>query len=65
MKWEEELSDALRSTKMVIADPLYRSICPEGVRFVELPAESFSGRIFRARIPDLVSHFDEFLKEVL
>ncbi|MBE6949993.1 MAG: oxidoreductase [Ruminococcaceae bacterium] len=65
LKWEEELSDALRSAKMVIADPLYRPICPEGVRFVELPAESFSGRIFRARIPDLVSHFDEFLKEVL
>lgn len=65
LHWEEELSDALRSAKMVIADPLYRPICPEGVRFVELPAESFSGRIFRERIPNLVSRFDEFLKEVL
>ena len=62
---ETELEALLRNAKTVIADPLYRPICPETVKFVELPAESFSGRLFRDRIPELVTGLDAFLNEVL
>lgn len=62
---EEEIEEALRSVRLVIADPLFRPICPEGIRFAALPAEAFSGRIYRDRIPNLITDFDAFLKEVL
>lgn len=62
---ETELEAQLKSAETVIADPLYRPICPENVPFVPLPAESFSGRIFRESIPELVTGLDEFLKKVV
>ena len=55
----------LRAAKRIIADPLLRPICPKDVPFAELPSEAFSGRLFRDRIPDLVSRFDAYLKEML
>ena len=64
-QYEEEIEEAMGEAKTVIADPLYRPICPDDVKFVELPAEAFSGRIYRERIPNLVTGFDAFLKEVL
>jgi len=65
LRYEEEIEEALGAARLVIADPLFRPICPEGVRFAALPAESFSGRIYREQIPNLVKEFDHFLKEVL
>lgn len=62
---EEEIAAELAQANMVIADPLFRPICPEGVRFVELPAEAFSGRIFREQIPNLITDFSHFVKDVL
>ena len=64
-QYEEEIEEAMREAKTVIADPLYRPICPDHVKFVELPTEAFSGRIYRERIPNLVTGFDAFAKEVL
>ena len=64
-QYEEEIEAAMREAKIVIADPLYRPICPDHVKFVELPTEAFSGRIYRERIPNLVTGFDTFAKEVL
>lgn len=61
---EEEIASALAGAKTIIADPLYRPICPEKARFVELPVEAFSGRIYRERIPDLVAEFERFAKEI-
>ena len=61
---EADIENALRSAKTIIADPLYRPICPETVKFVELPHEAFSGRIYRSRIPDLVADLDDFIKEL-
>ena len=55
---EEEIMEALENMKMVIADPLYRPICPEKTKFISLPAESFSGRIYRNEIPNLVDRFE-------
>lgn len=54
---EEDVIEALDGVKMVIADPLYRPICPDGVEFVALPAENFSGRIYRSEIPNLIDGF--------
>ena len=62
---EEEIQQALSAARVVIADPLYRPICPETVRFVELPVEAFSGRIWRERIPDLVEDISRLVKEVM
>ena len=62
---EDEIGAAMEKGKLVIADPLFRPICPEGVRFLELPSESFSGRLFRERIPNLISDAEAFLSEVL
>ena len=67
-KWtmdEEEIEEALAQAKIMIADPLYRPICPKETKFVSLPSESFSGRIYRNEIPNLVSDFGTFLKEVI
>lgn len=58
--YEEDIMEALSGVKAVVADPLYRPICPEGVKFIPLPAESFSGRIFRNEIPDLIFGFEEY-----
>lgn len=62
---EEDIEAALASAKLVIADPLFRPICPESVRFAALPQEAFSGRIYRQEIPNLISGFETFAKEVL
>ena len=47
---EEELEQALQSLKNVkgvVADPLYRPVCPENVAFYELPHIAFSGRFIK------------------
>jgi len=56
---EEDVIEALQGMKIVIADPLYRPICPKDAKFMILPAESFSGRIYRNEIPNLVDRFEE------
>lgn len=61
---EEELEVELKTAKTVIADPMFRPICPEGTPFVDLPAESCSGRIYRNQIPDLVRDFEDFIRKV-
>ena len=53
--YEEDVVEALAGIKMVIADPLYRPICPTDAKFIPLPAENFSGRIYRSDIPNLIS----------
>lgn len=61
---EDDLAARLADFRAVIADPLYRPICPKGCRFIPLAHEAFSGRIFRSRIPDLVSGFEPWLKSI-
>ena len=50
---EEEIEQALRGARRVIADPLYRRIVPAKSEFFPLPHEAFSGRIYRRQIPNL------------
>ena len=61
---EEEIDEAIAGAACIIADPLFRPICPDGTRFVRLPAENFSGRIWREEIPNLITHFNDFTKEI-
>lgn len=60
---EEEIEEALQGAKVMIADPLYRPICPAGAKFIPLPVEAFSGRIYRNEIPNLVTELEAFIKE--
>ena len=45
-KGEEEVQELLKNTKIIVADPLYRPICPRNSQFYEFPHIAFSGRIF-------------------
>ena len=65
LRSEEDIEAVLSTARAVIADPLFEPICPSDVRFVRLPSESFSGRLYRQEIPNLVSHFEHFTSEVL
>ena len=56
---EEDVIAALNGIQVVIADPLYRPVCPKDAQFVPLPAECFSGRIYRNEIPNLITDFEK------
>lgn len=60
---EAEIIPYLAKAKMIIADPMYRLICPKNTVFVALPHEGFSGRIYRDQIPQLVSGFEKFIEK--
>ena len=51
---EDNIAEAIKDAKMVIADPLYRPIVPEKAVFVNHPHEGFSGRLFRKNIANLI-----------
>ncbi|MBQ7477942.1 MAG: hypothetical protein IJT01_03460, partial [Selenomonadaceae bacterium] len=56
---ETELEPLFSSASVIIADPLYKPICPSNARFIELPHEGFSGRLYRKYIPNLMESFHE------
>lgn len=58
---EAEIFPYLEAAEMLIADPMYQPICPEGVKFVALPHEAFSGRIYRGQMWQMVDDFDKFM----
>lgn len=61
---EVELIPHLQKAEIIIADPMYRPICPKEARFFELPHEGFSGRIYRNQIPQLIDGLDEFIEKI-
>ena len=61
---EDDIIPELEGAAFVIADPLYKPIVPESAKFISLPNEAFSGRIYRAEIPDLVDDPDPILKQL-
>ncbi|MBQ6439613.1 MAG: oxidoreductase [Mogibacterium sp.] len=61
---EDDIIPELEGAAFVIADPLYRPIVPESAKFISLPSEAFSGRIYRDEIPDLVSDVNELLIKI-
>lgn len=52
---EDDIIPELADASYIIADPLYKPICPDTAKFIALPSEAFSGRIYRDDIPDLIS----------
>ena len=60
---EDDIAPYLEACDLLIADPLYRPVCPEHTRFIPLPHEGFSGRLFRKDIPDLTQDLTAFRKE--
>lgn len=61
---EDELVKALDSVETVVADPLYQPIC-KGKRFVRLPHEAFSGRLFRREDVNLLTGFEQLKNNIL
>ena len=53
--YEDDIEKELKNSKIIIADPLYRPICPLNSNFISLPHEGFSGRIYRDEIPNLIN----------
>ncbi len=51
---EPELREVVAGCQVLIADPLYAPLAPRGCRFISLPHEAFSGRMFSKEFPDLV-----------
>ena len=52
---EEEIQAEVADADIVVADPMYRPICPKECLFIPVPHEAFSGRTFRRDLPDLVT----------
>lgn len=50
---EEEIEKALKKADIIVADPLYRPICPKEATIYELPHIAFSGRIYKKILPVL------------
>lgn len=61
---EDDIIPELEGAAFVIADPLYKPIVPESAKFISLPSEAFSGRIYRDAIPDLVADINELLIKI-
>ena len=59
---EAEMAQLLQDSSVILADPLYKPICPAGSRFISLPHVGFSGRTYLKDIPDLIGGFTEFQK---
>ncbi|MBR0457655.1 MAG: hypothetical protein IJJ26_00320 [Victivallales bacterium] len=51
---EDEIAALFTTATGVVADPLYRPVCPATVPFHPLPHEAYSGRCYRHLIPDLI-----------
>ena len=55
---EDDIIPELEGAAYVIADPMYKPIVPGSAKFVPLPHEAFSGRLYRDEIPNLVEDID-------
>lgn len=63
---EDDFFDALKNSPLVIADPLYKYAVSERTKFIPLPHEGYSGRIFRKAIPIIMgSAFDDWIRNCL
>ena len=53
---EEDVEREIANAAEIVADPLYRHICPAGVRFTPEIHFAFSGRIFRKQLVNRFQH---------
>ncbi|MBQ9579663.1 MAG: oxidoreductase [Lachnospiraceae bacterium] len=61
---EEDIKADIEDADIVIADPMYKPIAPSGCVFIDMPTESFSGRIYRRDIIDVVSDFSPIRSKI-
>ena len=61
---EDDIIPELAGAAYVIADPLYKPIVPESAKFIPLPSEAFSGRLYRDEITNLIEDFDQLLNKI-
>lgn len=61
---EDELMGLINDASVIVADPLYKPVCPKGAGFVSLPHEAFSGRIFRKDIPDTAKDIESVIAQI-
>ena len=61
---EDDIIPELEDAYAIIADPLYKPICPDKAKFIPLPTEAFSGRIYRDEIPDLIARPEAILAQL-
>ncbi len=52
---EVDLEPLFQHAGTIIGDPMYAPIMPKSARFVSLPHEGFSGRLYEHQIPDLIA----------
>ena len=52
---EEEVLQALRDDKLVLADPMYEYVCPADCRLIRLSHLAFSGRTYRKEFRNLLT----------
>ena len=52
---EEDIVPLLPAGGIIIADPMYKPVCPEDCDFRALPSEAFSGRIYRKEILNFIN----------
>ena len=55
---EEMMEQKLKDAGIIVADPLYRPICPKDAQFFELPHIAFSGRIYLKKIKQMPGFAD-------
>ena len=62
---EEDAIAAAEGAAIIIADPLFKAVLPPEAKFISLPSEAFSGRLYRSEIPNLISDFEDFSKLII
>lgn len=63
---EDSYFSTLKHSPLVIADPLYKYAVSKNTKFISLPHEGYSGRIFRNSIPVVMGKsFDNWVQENL
>jgi len=64
--YEDDYFDALKKSPLIIADPLYKYAASKNTKFLSLPHEGYSGRIFRKDIPVIMGkNFDDWISQFL
>ena len=61
---EDDIIPELEGAAYIIADPLYKPICPPEAKFIPLPSEGFSGRLYRDEIPNLIDNPEAILGQL-
>ena len=61
---EEDVIAAAEGAAIIIADPLFKAVCSPEAKFISLPSEAFSGRLYRAEIPNPITGLDNVLGKI-